>query len=154
MNDAWMGPVLPEDAVATSALRRLQRLGGRQLDRRGGPGLRGGFGLGLDHRAYAALRIARRGHRLASADDLEELGDRVVGNVVPAHFVAAALDACIAEHLHLVGLAVVFEALGEALDEIVEAFALLPEVGRAAVGNPVLEAVGILLDDEIGRASW
>src|SRR6266849_2179883 len=146
MSDASMEPVLPEDAVATSALRRLQRLRGRQLDRRGGPGLRGGFGLGLDHRAYAALRIARRGGRLASADNLEELGDRVVGNVVAAHFVAAALDACVGEHLQLVGLAVVFEELGTTLDEIVEAFALLPEVGRAAVGNPVLEALRILLD--------
>src|SRR5260370_10081136 len=105
MNDASMEPVPPEDAVATSALRRLQRLGGRQLDRRGGPWLRGGFGLGLDHRAYAALRIAWRGRRLASADDLEELGDRVLGNVVAAHFVAAALAPCVREHLHLVGLA-------------------------------------------------
>src|SRR5258708_20792208 len=110
MNDASMEPVPAEDVVSMSALRRLQRLGGRQLDRRGGPGLRGGFGLRLDHRAYAPLRIARRGRRLASADDLEEFDDPVVGNIVAAHFVATALDSFFAEHLHLVGLSFVFYA--------------------------------------------
>src|SRR5258708_4599163 len=82
--------------------------------------------------ADTPLRIAAGGGRFAAADHLEKFRDGVVRDVVAADFVSAALNAGVGEHLQLVGLAVVLQALGKALDVFVEAFALLAEMSRVA----------------------
>ena len=69
-----------------------------------------------------------------------------------AHFVEAALDEGANEELGLFALAVVLDAFGFAIDIFFLAFALLAEAGEAAgaaVGDALLEAVGILGDHQL-----
>src|SRR5512134_3729414 len=103
------------------------------------------LGLRLDHRTHPALGTVWL-PALAAAGDLEELGLGVIGDVIAADLVLAALQLRPVEHLHRFGATVVLDALGPSLDVLVEAVPLLPEVGGAAPGGAVLEALLVLAD--------
>src|SRR5579859_5061175 len=127
-------------------LNRFRRLQFHAACRTGGGAV---FRFGLNDGTDAALRVGRGGGGFAATNDLEEFGDGVIGNVIAAHLVSSALDARVGEHLHLVGLAVVLETLGETIDVFVRAFALLTEMSGISVCDAVLEPFRILLDDDL-----
>src|SRR5690606_31153208 len=106
--------------------------------------------------AHAPGRVARRAARGAAFHG-EDLGAAVVDDHVATRLVVllraevAAHDG-VADEAHRLAAAVVLDALGLALDDFVEAFALLLEVARVAQHGAELVALGVLLHLDLGAA--
>src|ERR1035437_10036185 len=95
----------------------------------------------LDHGVHPGVGAAARSRAVAAGHG-EVLGAGIVGDIVAAHFVRGfALEPRMIEELHLVELAVVFDAVRLALDVLAGAVALLAKAGRGADGAAVLVAL-------------
>src|ERR1019366_5706559 len=98
----------------------------------------------LDHGVHPGVGAAARS-RAGAAGHGEVLGAGIVGDIVAAHFVRGfALEPRMIEELHLVELAVVFDAIRLTLDVLAGAVALLAKDGRGAAGAAVLVALLVL----------